>query len=48
MVPDQMTSTFTGGRANETFFYAYLIGWPEVSIHDVGWFEWSRPTSGDE
>ena len=39
MVPDQMTSTFTGGRANKTFFYAYLIAWPEVSIHDGGRLE---------
>ncbi len=31
----------TGWRASETFFYAYLMGWPNVSIYDGGWFEWS-------
>lgn len=32
----------TGARASETFFYARLMGWSEVSIYDGGWFEWSR------
>ena len=32
----------TGWRASETFFYAYLMGWTEVSVYDGGWFEWSR------
>lgn len=32
----------TGWRASETFFYAYLMGWPRVAIYDGGWFEWSK------
>jgi thiosulfate/3-mercaptopyruvate sulfurtransferase len=32
----------TGWRASETFFYAYLMEWPNVSVYDGGWFEWSR------
>ena len=34
----------TGWRASETFFYASLMDWPEVSIYDGGWFEWTRRT----
>ncbi len=32
----------TGSRASEAFFYAYLMGWSNISIYDGGWFEWSR------
>lgn len=32
----------TGWRASETWFYARLLGWEDVSIYDGGWFEWSR------
>ena len=32
----------TGWRASETFFYAYLLGWPNVAVYDGGWYEWSR------
>jgi thiosulfate/3-mercaptopyruvate sulfurtransferase len=32
----------TGWRASETWFYAHLLGWDDVSIYDGGWFEWSR------
>jgi molybdopterin synthase sulfurtransferase len=32
----------TGWRASETWFYAYLMGWPRVSVYDGGWFEWSQ------
>ena len=32
----------TGWRASETFFYAYLMDWPNVSVYDGGWFEWVR------
>lgn len=34
----------TGWRASETFFCAYLMEWPSVSVYDGGWFEWSRRT----
>ncbi|MCP3975742.1 MAG: thiosulfate sulfurtransferase, partial [bacterium] len=36
----------TGWRASETFFYAYLMDWPNVSVYDGGWFEWSRQNGG--
>ena len=32
----------TGWRGSEAFFNAYLLGWPNVSIYDGGWFEWSN------
>lgn len=31
----------TGWRASETFFYAYVMGWPHVAVYDGGWLEWS-------
>ena len=31
----------TGWRASETWFYAYLMGWPRIAVYDGGWFEWS-------
>jgi 3-mercaptopyruvate sulfurtransferase SseA len=36
----------TGWRASETWFYAYLMGWPRIAVYDGGWFEWSQdPTN---
>jgi 3-mercaptopyruvate sulfurtransferase SseA len=36
----------TGWRASETWFYAYLQGWPRIAVYDGGWFEWSQdPTN---
>jgi molybdopterin synthase sulfurtransferase len=32
----------TGWRASETWFYAYLMGWPHIAVYDGGWFEWSK------
>ncbi len=32
----------TGWRASETWFYAYLMGWPQAAVYDGGWFEWSQ------
>jgi molybdopterin synthase sulfurtransferase len=32
----------TGWRASETWFYAYLQGWPQIAVYDGGWFEWSQ------
>jgi thiosulfate/3-mercaptopyruvate sulfurtransferase len=32
----------TGWRAGETWFYAYLMGWPRIAVYDGGWFEWSQ------
>ncbi|WBW98114.1 rhodanese-like domain-containing protein [Oceanirhabdus sp. W0125-5] len=43
---DKKVSYFcgTGWRASETFFYAHLMGWDNISVYDGGWYEWS----GDE
>lgn len=32
----------TGWRASLAFFYAWLMGWDEISVFDGGWCEWSR------
>jgi thiosulfate/3-mercaptopyruvate sulfurtransferase len=32
----------TGWRASEVFFYAYLMGWRNISVFDGGWFEWCQ------
>jgi thiosulfate/3-mercaptopyruvate sulfurtransferase len=32
----------TGWRASETWFSAYLMGWPRIGVYDGGWFEWSQ------
>lgn len=31
----------TGWRASMAFFYAYLMGWPRISVYDGGWCEWA-------
>jgi thiosulfate/3-mercaptopyruvate sulfurtransferase len=33
----------TGWRASEAFFIAHLLGWPNISVYDGGWMEWSHP-----
>jgi thiosulfate/3-mercaptopyruvate sulfurtransferase len=42
--PDKRVSFYcgTGWRAAETWFYAYLMGWPRISVYDGGWYEWSQ------
>ncbi|MEC5215737.1 3-mercaptopyruvate sulfurtransferase SseA [Actimicrobium sp. GrIS 1.19] len=32
----------TGWRASLAFFYAWLMAWPNISVYDGGWCEWSR------
>jgi len=32
----------TGWRASLAFFYAWLMGWPRISVYDGRWCEWSR------
>ena len=32
----------TGWRGSEAFFNAWLMAWPQVSVFDGGWFEWSN------
>lgn len=31
----------TGWRASMAFFYAWLMGWPRISVYDGGWCRWS-------
>ena len=31
----------TGWRASMAFFYAWLMAWPDISVYDGGWLEWS-------
>lgn len=37
----------TGWRASLAFFYAWLMGWPRISVYDGGWLEWSGAASCD-
>lgn len=41
--PDQQNTFYcgTGWRASLAFFYAWLMGWPQISVYDGGWLEWS-------
>ncbi|HZD22976.1 MAG TPA: rhodanese-like domain-containing protein, partial [Acidimicrobiia bacterium] len=50
ITPDKRIAFYcgTGWRASEAFFYAYLMGWPRVSIYDGGWFEWSRRARSEQ
>ncbi len=32
----------TGWRGSEAWFNAWLMGWPNISVYDGGWFEWSN------
>jgi thiosulfate/3-mercaptopyruvate sulfurtransferase len=31
----------TGWRASLAFFYAWLMGWDDITVYDGGWLEWS-------
>ena len=44
LTPDKQLAFYcgTGWRGSEAFFNAYLMGWPNVSVYDGGWFEWSN------
>lgn len=35
----------TGWRGSEAFYNAWLMGWPNVSVYDGGWFEWSNDSN---
>jgi hypothetical protein len=41
--PDRKTAFYcgTGWRASMAFFYAWLMGWENISVYDGGWYEWS-------
>jgi len=44
ITPDKHLAFYcgTGWRGSEAWFNAWLMGWPEVSVFDGGWFEWSN------
>jgi thiosulfate/3-mercaptopyruvate sulfurtransferase len=44
ITPDKWVAFYcgTGWRASETWFYAYVMGWPRIAVYDGGWFEWSQ------
>ena len=44
IVPEKWVAFYcgTGWRASETWFYAWLMGWPRIAVYDGGWFEWSQ------
>jgi 3-mercaptopyruvate sulfurtransferase SseA len=44
IVPEKWVAYYcgTGWRASETWFYAWLMGWPRIAVYDGGWFEWSQ------
>ncbi|WP_227762119.1 rhodanese-like domain-containing protein [Zhaonella formicivorans] len=43
ITPDKKIAFYcgTGWRAAEVWFYAYVMGWPNISVYDGGWYEWS-------
>lgn len=32
----------TGSRGSTGWFYSYLMGWPQSSLYDSGWFGWTE------
>jgi thiosulfate/3-mercaptopyruvate sulfurtransferase len=44
ITPDKWVAFYcgTGWRASETWFYAFLMDWPQIAVYDGGWFEWSK------
>ncbi len=44
VTPDKYNAFYcgTGWRGSEAFMNAWLMGWPNVSVYDGGWFEWSN------
>ncbi len=44
VTPDKHLAFYcgTGWRGSEAFYNAWLMGWPQVSVFDGGWFEWSN------
>ncbi|HEX2921534.1 MAG TPA: rhodanese-like domain-containing protein [Bacteroidales bacterium] len=43
ITPDKRLAFYcgTGWRGSEAWFNAWVMGWPNVSVYDGGWFEWS-------
>ncbi len=44
ITPDTYNAFYcgTGWRGSEAFLNAWLMGWPDISVYDGGWFEWSN------
>ncbi len=44
ITPDKQLAFYcgTGWRGSEAWFNAWVMGWPNVSVYDGGWFEWSN------
>lgn len=44
ITPDKHLAFYcgTGWRGSEAWFNAWLMGYPDVSVYDGGWFEWSN------
>lgn len=44
IVPEKHLAFYcgTGWRGSEAFMNAWLMGYPEISVYDGGWFEWSN------
>ena len=44
ITPDKHLAFYcgTGWRGSEAWLNAWLMGWPDVSVYDGGWFEWSN------
>jgi len=42
ITPDKHIAFYcgTGWRGSEAFWNAWLMGWPNISVYDGGWFEW--------
>jgi thiosulfate/3-mercaptopyruvate sulfurtransferase len=49
VVPGQRNAFYcgTGWRASLAFFYAWLMGWPDICVYDGGWLEWSRALASE-
>ncbi|MFC2087185.1 rhodanese-like domain-containing protein [Bacteroidota bacterium] len=47
ITPDKHLAFYcgTGWRGSEAFYNVWLMGWPNVSVFDGGWFEWSSDPS---
>lgn len=43
ITPDKHLAFYcgTGWRGSEAFINAWLMGYPDISVYDGGWFEWS-------
>ncbi len=48
LTPDKKIAFYCGGgyRASLPFLYAYMLGYPKVSIYDGSWYEWSFGPNG--